>query len=103
MADPSELRDFVKATVRAEKARSSLTFGQLSAALRAVGVTQSATNLSTKFARGGMSAQLFVAIMKVLGRQRIDLAELELPPVAGKPARRPAARPRAARRHRADA
>jgi hypothetical protein len=79
MPEPAVLREYVKATIRAEKARANLTFGQLSALLKQHGIEQSATNLSTKVGRGGMSAQLFVAIMKVLGRSRIELGELELP------------------------
>jgi hypothetical protein len=79
MANPPQLREFVQATIRAEKARRNLTFAELSEALRAHGVEQSATNLSTKVGRGGMSAQLFLAIMKVLGRNAVDLSVLDLP------------------------
>jgi hypothetical protein len=79
MKEPAALRAYVQSTIRAEKARRNLTFAQLSAALRAHGIEQTATNLSTKVGRGGMSAQLFLALMKILGKRSLDLAELELP------------------------
>jgi hypothetical protein len=90
MAVPQELRQFVQGTIRAEKARRNMTFDEISTALRAYGIEQSATNLSTKVGRGGMSAQLFLAILKVLGKHSIDLDELPLPEVRNSaPARRP--------------
>ncbi len=88
MANHPELQRFIQSSIRAEKARQNLTFEDLSAALRARGIGQSATNLSTKVGRGGMSAQLYVAIMKVLGKQRIDLDEIELPKIERKALRR---------------
>jgi hypothetical protein len=83
-----QLQRFIQGSIRAEKARQNLTFENLSAALRAHGIEQSATNLSTKVGRGGMSAQLYVAIMKVLGKQRIELDEVELPEVGKKTPRK---------------
>jgi len=78
MADYPGIREFVQGSIRAEKARQNLTFADLSEALKACGIRQSATNLSTKVGRGDMSAQLFVAIMKVMGREAIDLRDLRL-------------------------
>ena len=76
MADPADARSYIQGSIRAEKARRNMTFGDLSQALKAMGITQSATNLSTKVGRGNMSAQLFLAIMKALGKETIDLREI---------------------------
>ena len=92
MSSTSALRHFIQGTIRAEKARLNMTFGELSAALHARGIEQSATNLSTKVSRGNMSAQLFVAIMKTLGKRAVDLEELELAESKARSRRRPARR-----------
>ncbi|MBL6751141.1 MAG: hypothetical protein ISP90_11495 [Nevskia sp.] len=78
MSRDDRLKRFVQGSLRAEKARRGLTFEQLSRALAEQGIRQSATNLSTKVGRGDMSARLFLALMKVLGCQRIDLRELDI-------------------------
>lgn len=85
MSEASNIRDFIQGSIRAEKARRNWTFADLSAALRAQGIEQSATNLSTKVGRGDMSAQLFLAVMKVLGQDSVDLRGLQL---GSKPAAR---------------
>ena len=87
MGNLPQLRAFIQGSIRAEKARRNMTFAELSVALRAYGIEQSATNLSTKVGRGDMSAQLYVAIMKALGRNRIELDEIDL---QRNPARQPA-------------
>lgn len=85
MSRDDRLKRFVQASLRAEKARRGLTFEQLSQALAEQGIHQSATNLSTKLGRGDMSARLFLALMKLLGCQRIDLRELDIKPAAVPP------------------
>ena len=68
----------VRALIRAEKARLGLSWEELSLRLQRLGVTQTATNLSTKVARGSMSAPLFLALLKALQVRRLDLDALEL-------------------------
>ena len=68
----------VRALIRAEKARLGLSWEQLSLRLKRLGIEQTATNLSTKVARGSMSAPLFLALLKVLQVRRLDLDALEL-------------------------
>ena len=76
--DFARTRDFVRGVLRAEKARRNLTYPQLSRMLADYGIDQSATNLSTKVHRGMMSAQLFVAILAVMGIEALDLQELAI-------------------------
>lgn len=82
MNDKARLRAFIQGSVRAEKARQNLTYGEVSERLRRHGIRQSATNLSTKVGRGDMSAQLFLALMNVLGHPVIDVRGVLGEPVA---------------------
>jgi hypothetical protein len=74
---PDAIR-FVQGLIRAEKHRRGLSWQEVSAALARRGIRQSATNLSTKVARGTLSAPVFVAVLRVIGVERIDLDQLEL-------------------------
>lgn len=78
MSDHPAIREFIQGTIRAEKARQGITFTELSSALLALGIDQTSTNLSTKVGRGNMSAQLFLAIMKVLNQQELSLDTLQI-------------------------
>lgn len=75
MSSPKH-REVVRQTLRAEKARRGVTFQQLSDRLSEYGIEQSATNLSTKVGRGVMDAGLFLAILDVLGVDRINIPDL---------------------------
>ena len=84
MAKHAELGLYIQGLIRAEKARRKLTFEDISQRLRQYGITQTPTNLRTKLGRGDMSAQLFLALMKVLEMRSIRLDELELRPARGR-------------------
>ena len=71
-------RDFVRGVLRAEKARRNLTYPDLSRMLREYGIEQSPSNLGTKIHRGMMSAQLFVALLAVMGITSLDLEEVAI-------------------------
>lgn len=79
MAKQPETARYIQGLIRAEKARHNLTFEDLSARLAACGIRQTPTNLRTKLGRGDMSAQLFLALMKVLELRAIPLEPLQLP------------------------
>lgn len=68
-------RQLVLGLLKAEKARCGLTFNALSERLGAIGMHQSASNLSSKFSTGVLSAQLFVALLSVMGVKRITINE----------------------------
>jgi len=78
MAKHAEVGLYIQGLIRAEKARRKLTFEDISQRLRQYGIHQTPTNLRTKLGRGDMSAQLFLALMKVLELRSIRLDELEL-------------------------
>jgi hypothetical protein len=80
MAKQLKTGQYIQGLIRAEKARRNLTFEDISARLAACGIRQTPTNLRTKLGRGDMSAQLFLALMKVLELRSIPLEPLELTP-----------------------
>ena len=84
MAKHAEVGLYIQGLIRAEKARRKLTFEDISRRLRQYGIQQTPTNLRTKLGRGDMSAQLFLALMKVLELRVIRLEELELRVVKGR-------------------
>ena len=77
MARPPQLRKFIQGVIRAEKARHNLTYEDLSRRLARHGIQQTPTNLSTKIARGDMSAQVFIALLKVLEVKTLPLDEFK--------------------------
>ena len=79
MAKQPETARYIQGLIRAEKARRNLTFEDISARLAAHGIRQTPTNLRTKLGRGDMSAQLFLALMKVLELRAVPLEPLQLP------------------------
>lgn len=78
MARSPHLRSYIQGLIRAEKARHNLTYEDLSQRLARLGIEQTPTNLSTKIARGDMSAQLFIALLKVLEVKALPLEELRI-------------------------
>ena len=63
----------VAGMVKAEMARRNVTYKQLEAGLRAMGVEDNAKNLSTKISRGKFTATFFFQCMKVLGCRTLHL------------------------------
>ncbi len=78
MAKHDAAKRYIQALIRAEKARLGLTFEDISVRLRQYGMRQTPTNLRSKLGRGDMGAQLFLALMKVLEMEELDLKELNL-------------------------
>jgi hypothetical protein len=78
MTKQAETARYIQGLIRAEKARHNLTFEDISARLAQCGIRQTPTNLRTKLGRGDMSAQLFLALMKVLELRSIPLEPLQL-------------------------
>ncbi len=63
--------------IRSEKAKSGLTYDDISEKLNAVyGINQSPANLKSKITRANFGAQLFLQIMLVMDNQKIDLLAL---------------------------
>ena len=64
-----------KGLLRAEIARRNLNYEQLAEKLAAIGVKDTAKNLSNKIARGGFSAGFMVMCLEAIGAQSVRLAD----------------------------
>ena len=73
MADRDSYKAQVKRLILTEKARAGLTYKELAERLKAVGIRQSDTNLSTKISRGGLGAEYFLALLHVMGVKNLDV------------------------------
>jgi len=62
-----------KGVLRAELARKGLSFGDLAERLSAIGVDETAKNLSNKVNRGQFTFAFAIQVMMAIGVQRIDL------------------------------
>jgi hypothetical protein len=68
-----EWEDKVSGMVKAEMARRNVTYRELEARLRAIGIEDNAKNLSTKISRGRFTATFFFQCMEVLGCRTLHL------------------------------
>ena len=67
----------IKGTLRAEMARHSVTYAELSRRLDSrFGTKQSESNLKAKVNKGVLGAQLFVQILAVLGSEVLDIGQI---------------------------
>jgi hypothetical protein len=80
MAEPQGMPDIerewherVAGMVKAEMARRNISYRELEARLRAMGVEDNEKNLSTKISRGRIGAAFFFQCMKAMGCQTIHL------------------------------
>lgn len=68
-----EWQDKVAGMVKAEMARQNVSYRQLEARLRAMGIEDNEKNLSTKISRGRFSATFFFQCMRALGCRVLHL------------------------------
>ena len=69
--------DVMRRYLSGVKGESGLTYQDISEQLHSrFGITQSATNLKSKFSKVNFGAQLFIQLMLVMGRRDIDLNHL---------------------------
>jgi len=68
---------FITDTIRVEKARSGLSWADISDRLKGFGVDQSAANLRLKASRGIMSTDLFVELLTIMGVERLQIGEMK--------------------------
>ena len=67
----------VSRLIKAQMAATGITYADLSQNLKKLGTTQSPENLRVKINRGNFGAQLFVQLLIVMGKTKINLKELE--------------------------
>ena len=71
-----ELVDRTRRFVKAELKRADVTYEELAERLHEIGWHETKGSIAAKIARGGFPAAFFVAVMKVIGRENVNLADL---------------------------
>jgi len=71
-----ELVDRTKRFVKAELKRADVTYEELAQRLAEIGWTETKGSIAAKIARGGFTASFFVAVMKAIGRENVNLADV---------------------------
>lgn len=71
-----ELAERMKRFVKAELKRADVTYEQLAMRLREMGHDELKVSVANKLSRGTFSATFFVAVLKAIGREQVDLANL---------------------------
>jgi len=62
--------------VKAELKRANLTYEELAERLRAMGLRETKVSIASKLSRAGFSAWFFLATMKAIGRESVNLNEV---------------------------
>ena len=71
-----ELVDRTRRFIKAELKRADVTYEELAGRLSEIGWTETKSSIAAKISRGGFPASFFVAVMKVIGRENVNLGEL---------------------------
>jgi hypothetical protein len=71
-----ELVDSMKRFVKAELKRADVTYEELAAKLREMGFEETKVSVSNKLSRGTFPATFFVAVMRAIGRENVNLSDL---------------------------
>ena len=62
--------------VKAELKRADVTYEELAAKLREMGLQETKISIASKLSRAGFSASFFLAGMKAIGRESVNLTEI---------------------------
>jgi hypothetical protein len=62
--------------VKAELKRADVTYEELANRLRAMGLRETKVSIASKLSRAGFSASFFLAAMKAIGREQLNLVDL---------------------------
>jgi 3-mercaptopyruvate sulfurtransferase SseA len=62
--------------VKAELKRADVTYEELAQRLRNMGLQETKVSIASKISRAGFSAAFFLAVMKAIGRESVNLADL---------------------------
>jgi hypothetical protein len=66
----------MKRFVKAELKRADVTYEELARRLREMGYEETKVSVANKLSRGTFPATFFVAVMKAIGREQVNLAEV---------------------------
>jgi hypothetical protein len=75
-AKERELIERTKRFIKAELKRADVTYEELAERLRDHGLEETKGSIAAKISRGAFPATFFIAVMKVIGRDQINLADL---------------------------
>ena len=62
--------------VKAELKRAKVSYAELASRLKEHGLEETEASIANKLSRGTFAATFFLATMKALGRERLDLADV---------------------------
>ena len=65
-----------KRFVKAELKRADVTYEELAVRLREMGHEETKISVANKVNRGTFPATFFIAVMRAIGREQVDLAEV---------------------------
>jgi hypothetical protein len=62
--------------VKAELKRADVTYEELANRLRAMGLQETKVSIASKISRAGFSASFFLATMRAIGREQVNLSDI---------------------------
>jgi hypothetical protein len=65
-----------KRFIKAELKRADVTYEELAERLCEHGLQETKGSVAAKISRGALSANFFIAVMKAIGREQVDLADM---------------------------
>ena len=68
--------DRMKRFVKAELKRADVTYEELARRLREMGYDETKVSVANKLSRGTFPATFFVAVMKAIGHEQVNLADV---------------------------
>ena len=71
-----ELVERTKRFIKAELKRAGITYEELAERLRGHGLEETKGSIAAKISRGAFPATSFIAVMKAIGRQTVNLEEV---------------------------
>ena len=71
-----ELVERMKRFVKAELKRADVTYEELAQRLRDMGHSETKVSVANKLSRGTFPATFFVAVMRAIGRENVNLADV---------------------------
>jgi hypothetical protein len=71
-----EWAERAKRFVKAELKRADITYEELARRLRELGLEETKVSIASKLSRGGFGATFFIATMKAIERQTVNLEEI---------------------------
>lgn len=75
-AKEREIAERASLFVKAELKRAKVSYAELAARLKEHGLEETEASIANKLARGTFAATFFLATMKAIGRESVNLADL---------------------------